>query len=192
MKDYGGSDSQFEELFGLRKHTIAEWRQGTLSTYMNILPQIAEKFNVTTDYLLGYQKIFPDFVDVPIIGKIQAGYPIESSQTKIGTVKVPFENVLTETDVFALEVVGDSMMPIVLEGDIIICKKRGISSNGKICVVTIDNESTLKRVRIDGNGKGITLIPTNPMYKELYYSASDVIEKNITIDGVLVQMIRNF
>ena len=93
-------------------------------------------------------------------------------------------------NLFALKVVGDSMMPVVMEGDIIICDKNVSAADNKICAVTIDGESTLKRVKIDS--AGVTLLPTNPLYKEIHLSKQKAEQMNFHIDGVLIQMVRNF
>ena len=184
-----GSYREFEDELGLKRNTVSEWKRG-ISTYMDILPEIADAFGVTTDYLLGRDDTgIPNVYNVPLLGSIQAGYPVESFADSTEYIKVPFPTVLNDYQYFALRVVGDSMMPLVVEGDIIICVKTN-DVNDKICAVTVDNESTLKRVRIDSTG--VTLIPTNPMYKELHYSARKAEELGFHVDGVLVQMIRNF
>ena len=185
------SDICFEAKMKLRAHTVAEWRQGTLKTYMNYLPQIAKEYKVSTDWLLGVEteEAVPSFISVPIIGSIRAGYPVESYDVENGYVKIPAE-MKPAGKLFALEVIGDSMMPLVMDGDKIVCSKNINKANGRICVVTVEGESTLKKIKADN--AGITLIPLNPIYKEIHYSPEEAKEKGLSIDGVLVQMIRTF
>lgn len=181
-----------EAKFHLKANTVAKWRQGTLHTFMDILPLIAKEYGVSTDWLLGVdaEEEVPTFIEVPIIGRIRAGYPLETFQVDNGSVKIPADY-KPSGECFALEVVGDSMMPLVLEGDIIVCEKiLPAKANGRICVITIDGESTLKRIRIDSDG--VTLIPVNPMYKETHFTKLECTKKNLRIDGVVVQMIRKF
>ena len=181
---------EFEDELGFGRNTVTEWKRG-VSTFMDKLPEIADALNVSTDYLLGREtaSLIPEIFHIPLIGKIRAGYPVESFEIPKKYIKVPTEIVHNETDYFALEVVGDSMMPIVMEGDIIILRKTD-QYNNAICAVTVDGESTLKRVRVDSDG--VTLIPTNPMYKEIHYSPKKAEELEFRVDGVLVQMVRNF
>lgn len=189
IEEYYDSYREFEDELGLKRNTVTEWKRG-VSTFMDILPEIADAFGLTTDYLLGRENFgLPDVYNVPIIGSIQAGYPVESFGNDMEYVKVPFPIVQNDSQYFALKVVGDSMMPLVIEGDIIVCARTN-DVNNKICAVTIDGESTLKRVKIDSTG--VTLMPTNPMYKELRYSKAKAEELGFHVDGVLVQMIRNF
>ena len=189
IEEYYGSYREFEDELGLKRNTVTEWKRG-VSTFMDMLPEIADAFGLSTDYLLGRDDIgYPDVYSVPITGTIQAGYPVESFGNGKEYIKVPFPIVQNDFQYFALKVIGDSMMPLVIEGDIIVCVRTD-DVNNKICAVTIDGESTLKRVKIDSSG--VTLIPTNPMYKELHYSKAKAEELGFHVDGVLVQMIRNF
>ena len=181
-----------EAKFHLRPNTVSEWRAKRSNTYMNILPEIAKEYGVTTDWLLGVEReaVYPDMIEVKTVGSIKAGYPIESYPVIGDSVQIPAD-IAPSGEVFALDVVGDSMYPLVFNGDKIICEKTDDRrANGKICVVTVGGESTLKRVRIDSNG--ITLIPINPMYQEIHYNKKECAEKNLSIDGVLVQSVRRF
>ncbi len=181
-----------EAKFHLKPNTVPRWRNGSLSTYMNILPEIAKEYGVTTDWLLGVESdvVVPDMLEVPVVGVIQAGYPIESFEVHDDTVSIPYD-FKPSGEVYALKVKGDSMLPLVMDGDIIICEKISDRyANGRICVVTVDYESTLKKVRMDSTG--ISLIPLNPLYKELRFTKAEAAKHNISIHGVLVQMIRKF
>ena len=191
IESFYDSYKEFEEELELKPATVTDWKRGRSNTFMSMLPEIAEELGTTTDYLLGHEKNAYEIMSIPIVGRIQAGYPIQSFEDEYGYVRVPSNEYSALSVYFALEVVGDSMMPIIMEGDIIICEKPYSKQiKDKICAVTIDNESTLKRVRMDKNG--ITLTPTNPMYKEIYLTTSEAEEKGFRVDGVLVQMIRKF
>lgn len=181
---------EFEDELGYSRNTVTEWKRG-VSTFMERLPDIADALNVSTDYLLGRENasLVPEVVHIPLVGIIKAGYPVQSFETPKRYVKVPTEIAYDDINYFALTVSGDSMMPLVLDGDTIILSKNH-APNGNICAVTIDGESTLKRVRIDSTG--VTLYPTNPMYKELHFSPKRAEELGFHVDGVLVQMIRDF
>ena len=190
IEDNEDSYKEFERKFDLKPGTVSEWKRGRMFNYLDYLVEIADEYQTTTDWLLGrVDDDTPDFKYVFIIGSIRAGYPVESFENNFDYVKIPTE-VSPNGQLYALKVIGDSMMPIVIDGDTIILDKNKDKVNGKICAVTIDNESTLKRVKMDSTG--ITLIPTNPMYPEMHYSKRIAEEKGFHIDGVLVQMIRNF
>ena len=191
IESFYDSYKEFEEELDLKPTTVTEWKRGRSNTFMNILPEIAEELGTTIDYLLGYERNAYEIKKIPIVGRIQAGYPIESYTDKYGYIRVPSDEFSSSEIYFALEVSGDSMIPIIMDGDIIICSKPYSKQiKDKICAVTVDGESTLKRVKMDNTG--VTLIPTNPMYPEMHFTKEEAEEKGFTVDGVLVQMIRNF
>ena len=181
-----------EAKFRLRANTVSEWRYGRSTSYMHILQEIAKEYGVSTDWLLGVETevIVPDMIDVPIIGRIRAGYPIETFQFDNGVVRIP-KDYSPAGEFFALEVSGDSMMPLMMSGDIIVCEKRPQNKcNGEICVITVDGESTLKKLLVDS--QGVTLIPLNPMYQQIHFTKREVVTKKLTVDGVVIQQIRRF
>ena len=118
------SYKEFEDDLGFGRNTVTEWKRG-VSTFMDRLPEIADALNVSTDYLLGRENasLVPAVTYVPLIGKIQAGYPVESFATPTKYIKVASEIAQDDINYFALTVIGDSMMPLVMEGDIIILRK---------------------------------------------------------------------
>lgn len=166
------------------------WLDGSKPSYDKLAKvaqfynQPIEIFSITNNDGSEYTK-----GDIPIVGRIQAGYPVEAFENAEGYVSLP-TGMKYSADLFALRVAGDSMLPLVMDGDVIILNRNVEQVNGKICAVTVDGESTLKRVKKDSTG--VTLIPTNPMYPELHYSPKKAKELGFHVDGVLVQMIRNF
>jgi len=188
MKDTNTTDKELAEAVGVSRAAVAKWRNGTKPSVDKML-KVAAYFDLKLeDFGIPSQYDSPETF-VPILGRIQAGYPVESFDAPEGYVNYPV-GTRRDNELIALRVVGDSMMPLVMEGDIVILDTETENYNGKICAVMVDNESTLKRVKLDSDG--ITLIPTNPMYKEIHFSPRKAEEKNIHIIGVLVQMIRNF
>lgn len=202
ISDNETSISELSRAVGVSRQSVMRWLNGSKPSY-DKLEKIAEFFDLPIEYFsvksIGHtndlMKKYLESVSkqvsgkmIPILGSIRAGYPVESFENPEGYVSSPVGK--NPDNLFALKVIGDSMLPLVMEGDIIILNKITDQVNGKICAVTIDNESTLKRVKKDSTG--VTLIPTNPMYPELHYSAKKAEELGFRIDGVLVQMIRNF
>lgn len=186
MKETQTIDQELADYVGVSRQSIYRWRNGSMPA-ADKAAKIAEYFGVDLEYFgIASPKTDAEY-QVPIVGSIRAGYPIESFDDHQGYVNSDYKN---DGNLFALRVVGDSMLPLVMEGDIIICNKNTDRFNGKICAVTVDNESTLKRVKKDGTG--VTLIPTNPIYRELHYTNKKAEELGFRIDGVLLQMIRNF
>ena len=87
-----------------------------------------------------------DVIEVPLLGKITAGNPIEAIQNPNEYFSLPAYLVPKDKEVFTLNVSGDSMINAgILDGDIVIVERRNTARNGEIVVaMTVDNEVTLK------------------------------------------------
>ena len=72
-------------------------------------------------------------------------------------------NSKSDSDTFALKVLGDSMMPRIHDGDIIVVDKNARYESGDICVVGLGEEVMLKVVLLDQ--QYVHLIPLNPIYQ---------------------------
>ncbi len=85
-------------------------------------------------------------VDVPLLGKITAGSPIEAIENPNDFFSLPVSLVPKNKEVFALLVDGESMIEAgILDGDIVIVEKCNTARNGQIVVaMTDENEVTLK------------------------------------------------
>ena len=85
-------------------------------------------------------------VDVPLLGKITAGNPIEAIQNPNEYFSLPAYLIPKNKEVFTLKVSGESMINAgILDGDIVIVERRNTARNGEIVVaMTEENEVTLK------------------------------------------------
>ncbi len=104
----------------------------------------------------------PGYRNVPVIGTVRAGQPILAVEDAIGY--VPFEG--SGEGLFALNVRGDSMKDAaILEDDVVIVRPQPTADNGQIVVALIDDEATVKRLRLE---KGhVWLMPENPAYQPI-------------------------
>lgn len=104
----------------------------------------------------------PGYRNVPVIGTVRAGQPILAVEDAVGY--VPF--VGSGEGLFALNVRGDSMKDAaILEDDVVIVRQQPTADNGQIVVALIDDEATVKRLRLE---KGhVWLMPENPAYQPI-------------------------
>ena len=86
--------------------------------------------------------------EIPILGKIAAGTPIEAIQNEVSRISLP-EEFNKNGEHFGLKISGDSMIEAgINDGDTVIVKKTNIADNGQIVVALIDDhEAMLKRIR---------------------------------------------
>ena len=130
---------------------------------------------------------FPNSIDIPLLGSIAAGDPIEAIENANEFVNVPSSFISPHNQYFGLKVKGLSMIDKgICDGDIAIIKKTNSVLNNKIAaVLTEDNEITLKTINIKDNK--IHLIPANKSYSEKVFNVSDV-----QIQGALTGIIRKY
>ena len=126
-------------------------------------------------------------MDLPVMGSIAAGTPIEAIQEITHNVAVPGEMLRANGRHYALEVKGDSMIDAgINNGDIVVINEQHDASNGDIVVALVeDQEATLKRLR--KRGSSIALEAANPAYETRVYR-----DDQVKIQGRLVGLIRTY
>lgn len=129
--------------------------------------------------------------DVPLLGTVKAGYDYLAQENWVGTVKVEKSLVGNGSEYFALEVKGDSMAPVFIEGDIVIIHKQNDCENNQIAIVIVNgDEGTIKKVR--KTEQGILLQPLNPAYAPMMFTNEEINSIPITIVGIVKQLKREF
>ncbi len=125
--------------------------------------------------------------DIPFLGRIAAGNPIEAITGSFEQISVPNYLINNRDEHFTLEVNGESMIDEgIFDGDIVVIKKAQQAHTGDIVVALIDgNEVTLKKFRSFKNS--IALEPANKNYKTRIFG-----EGRVKIQGLLVGLIRKF
>jgi len=127
-----------------------------------------------------------DDTEIPVLGKIAAGTPVEAIQNEVARIPLP-NNLEKNGEYFGLKIQGDSMIEAgINEGDTVIVKKTDTADNGKIVVALIDDhEAMLKRIR--KKGKTIALESANKNYETKIFGPD-----RVKIQGILVSLYRNF
>ncbi len=124
--------------------------------------------------------------EIPVLGKIAAGTPVEAIQNEISRIPLP-ANIEKDGEFFGLKVQGDSMIEAgINDGDTVIVKKADTADNGKIVVALIDDhEAMLKRIR--RKGKTVALESANRNYETKIFGPD-----RVKVQGILVSLYRNF
>ncbi len=102
-----------------------------------------------------------DYVEIPLLGNIAAGNPIEPLEDP-EPIAVPKSMLSKPSNYYALRVRGDSMIDDgVWDGDIVLIEHKNFAEIGEMVVAVVDGEVTLKRYGGVKNSK-VVLIPKNP------------------------------
>jgi repressor LexA len=127
-----------------------------------------------------------DALDLPVLGRIAAGTPIEAIQHEVDRLAAP-KAILGSGEHFILEVQGESMIEAgIHHGDYAVIQKGDVAENGAIVVALVDGEeATLKRLRRKGGS--IALEAANPAFETRIYGPD-----RVAVQGKLVGLIRKY
>lgn len=126
-------------------------------------------------------------VELPLMGRIAAGVPIEAISEVSHHVSVPGSMLAGREHHYALEVKGDSMIEAgINDGDVVVIREQDSAENGDIIVALVEgHEATLKRYR--RKGAMIALEAANPAYETRILP-----EESVRVQGRLVGLIRSY
>ena len=128
-----------------------------------------------------------NLINLPLLGKIAAGNPVEAIENSDESLEVPINLVSLNKKNYVLRVEGDSMINKgIVDGDKAIIEYCDHAENGDIVVAVInDNEVTLKKLKKDKDK--IFLIPANDNYQTQSFNSNE-----IKIQGKLKGIIRSY
>jgi repressor LexA len=127
----------------------------------------------------------PRDLEVPLLGKIAAGQPVEAIEHRA---TLSFADFAGNRDTYALEVRGDSMIEDhICDGDMILVERTAEVRDGDIVVALVSGmETTLKRLYHEAGGR-IRLQPANSSLQPIFVPASEV-----QIQGRLLAVLRKY
>ena len=130
-----------------------------------------------------------EYVDVPVLGRVAAGEPILAVEDAEDTVRIDRVLIGPHREVFALRIVGESMIDDgIYDGDYVFVKKTAAADNGAIVIALIDNEATCKRIYREG--ESVRFQPANETMAPIYVHRRDFRETMII--GAVVGVYRRF
>ncbi|MBM4259259.1 MAG: transcriptional repressor LexA [Deltaproteobacteria bacterium] len=147
---------------------------------------ITRKWNLSRAIEIPEQRKSAEAVDLPLLGRVAAGAPIEVIETN-DTLSVPSEFVRRSDTAFALRVKGESMIEEgILDGDYIVIEQRPTAQAGETVVALVNGEATVKKFFPDRGGR-VRLQPANAQMEPIIARGKDV-----EIRGVVVAVLRKY
>lgn len=151
---------------------ISAWEVGRNKPLMDKIEQMSTLFNVKKSDLLGDEIDTPtnlvpinraSIVSIPILGTIKCGQPILAEDNITGY-REELSDRLPSGNLFYLKSQGDSMVPTIPEGSLVLIREQPTVEYGEVAAVLVngDTEATLKRVKKQGDI--VMLIADNPDY----------------------------
>lgn len=174
---YSPSLEEIRDYFGLASVSTAHHHVKKLQEAGYLLKEYNQPRGVST----AEEK---EVIEIPLLGTIAAGQPIEAIEIPSETVTISRDEVGRFGNFYALKVVGNSMIDEgIFDGDTVVLRKQEYAENGQTVVAIIDeNEATLKKFYRESDR--IRLQPANPELFPFY-------RKEVEIRGIVVKVIRS-
>lgn len=185
----GLSQTELSSMLGIRQNTLSSWETERTEPDLTALRKLSTILEVSTDYLVGSENDAdhgPGGVLIPVLGDVAAGIPIEAITDIVDYEEI--DATLAKTgDFFGLRIKGASMEPRMRDGDVVIVRKQDAADTGDTVVVLVNGDSaTVKKIKYGPDG--ITLIPSNPSYDPIFYSAQEVETLPVRVIGRVVEL----
>ena len=186
-QEHGHSPTQKEikDHFGLKSFgSVQKYlqylnKEGLLETQWNQRRSLEIKADAPVD---------TDSDQIPLLGLVAAGNPIEAIENPTNTIAVPKNLLKGGFRYFALTVKGDSMIEAgILENDVLVCRSTKEARNGQIVVAVVNGEATVKT--FSQQKKSIELLPANKNYSPIIV---DETVEDFKIVGNLVGLLRSY
>ena len=186
------SRKEIADFLQVHETTIKRYEDGnTKKLPTDRLEKIAKYLNTSIEYLMGWEEDQkPQGVKIPVLGTVPAGIPISAVEDILDYEEIPksWEN---QGEFFGLKIKGDSMLPILTDGDIVIVRKQSTADNGDTVIAMVNgDDATCKRYERSNNG--IMLIPNNSSYTPTFYTNEEIASLPVTIIGKVVELRRKF
>lgn len=178
------TQTQFAEVIGKTQQSLnAAFKDAPKRCTLGLMKAIADAFpeNLNRDYLLtGEGEVaVPDKTMRPHFeAKVCAGFMCGVAEGEVGTMH-PHIPGMRDYD-FTIEAEGNSMLPRIESGDLLVCRKSEDRANppiGKICVVDGKDGAVVKvLVSVDNEAGTVTLHSLNPAYNDYNVPFSDILD----------------
>ena len=182
--ELGITQKEVADFVGVSEATVSRWESGhidnmrrdriaALSKILRLSPLAIMGIDDTdlSSRLSNMVPIDARTFRVPIVGRVAAGRPIVADEEIVGYEYIDNKYSKDGHEYFGLRIVGKSMEPTIMDGDIVIVRRQNYVENGEIAIVLIDGEEATAK-EIKESADGITLIGHNAaVYTPHFYSA---------------------
>ena len=164
-----GSHFDIKSTFGVKRHIDALIKKG----YIQIGDKSNRSISLTDQSYSLFDRVRENSsTEIPILGRVAAGYPVFAEENIEGTLVIDSSLIKGNEKLFGLKVRGDSMIEDgIFEGDTVIVKSQNKAANNDIVIAMVDNDTTVKRYR--NKNSQIELIPANKNYQPILVSGKN-------------------
>lgn len=178
---------------GIKYTTFADWVNAVTYPRIDKIEMMANYFHVTKADLVEDSDTLPsDEVMIPVYGRVAAGEPIEASQDNIVGYEKVSRDMTRSGALFALVIKGDSMEPMMYDGDTVIVRSQPDAEHGEIVIATVNGDDATCKKLYKIPGGGIQLHSINPAYEPFTFDQDAVESIPVSVLGKVVELRRRF
>lgn len=184
------TQSDLAKILSVSESTVGKWILMKSIPRMGIIQKLSDYFNVPKSYFLEeFSTYHAKGVRIPVLGRVAAGIPIEAIEDVEDWEEIP-ESMAKKGEYFALRIKGDSMLPEIKEGDVVIVRKQPCVDSGEIAIVLVNGtDATCKKIQKQENG--ITLIGYNTaVYSPTFYTIKQIEDLPVRVLGKVIEIRR--
>lgn len=189
------TQQELADKIGVSKSAVSRYESGEIGNMgLDKAQALVKALNLDPLMLLGFvgangKELQPvdlsASVKIPVVGKIPAGTPVEAIEDVIDYIDIPEDWIKGDAEYIGLEVKGDSMYPMMIDGDRVVIRVQPTAETGDICACYVNGyDATLKRIAL--KSRTITLVPENKEYPPKTYNHPGA----VTIVGKVVEIRR--
>ena len=192
MDKFNKSRQDMCDALGVKYTTLTDWVKGNSYPRIDKIELMANYFGVTkADLVEDRTKPTPrSGIVINVLGRVAAGIPINAIEEIIDTEEIT-EELARTGEFFGLKIKGDSMTPVICDGDIVIIRQQDDAESGETVIATINGDDAVCK-RLMKYSDGIALISNNGIYDPMFFSNQDILEKPVKIRGKVVELRRKF
>ena len=195
----GLSQEALGKIAGVTDKAVSTWENDLKIPRMGAIQKIADYFGITKSELIeDHPEAAPEepedaagdgFVNVPFYGDVAAGLGCYADNTVTDYVPFSASSLKKGFDYICLEVRGDSMYPLLLEGDLLLVQCRDDVKDGALAVMTVGgDEGVVKKLRYGQDW--VELDSINPMYPPRRFEGAAA--ESVRVVGLVVECKRMF
>ena len=180
-KKTGASDSQIAQRTGVSRSTVTRWSSGAVRRISGeTMERVSEMVGFNIEPVMKGMDIS---VRLPVLGYVKAGYDLFAEENYLGEEEASIEEAAKGD--YYLRVTGDSMNGAgILDGSLVLVRQSPVVESGKIAVILIGEEVTVKRVI--RKEQMMILEAANPEVPNRYFTAQEVRELPVRILGQVI------
>lgn len=190
------NQAEIAKMIGVSRSTVSMWEIGASQPSNELLIKLSQILDTSVDELLGFEssphKPSDDSqgIKIPMLGTVPAGIPLEAIEEVLDYEEIT-EDMARNGKYITLQIKGDSMLPTICNGDVVIVRLQPDVENGETAIVMVNgDDATCKKVV--KHTSGITLVPNNPAYEPRYFTNEEISSTPVRILGKVVELRRKF